>query len=317
MISTNLLYIVIGLIVLVWSADRFVQGAVVVADTFKIPPLLIGILIIGFGTSAPEIVVSILAAINNTPGIALGNAYGSNIANISLILGITALISPVIVQPEVLKKELLILIGFTFLTIGLLWDLELSRYDAYLLLGAFGLFIITSIVTAKKEQSDATPPEWSLTKAIVWTAVGLILLIISSRLLVYGAVNVATQLGVSNLVIGLTIIAIGTSLPELASSIVAARKGEHELVFGNIIGSNLFNTMVVVGLAGVIQPVVVDQTIVTRDLSFITLLTLSLLVMGYHYGRSKTGRINRWEGGLLLLSYIAYSLYLISTVTTT
>lgn len=216
--SLALAAVISGLILLVWSADRFVEGAAATARHFGMPALLIGMVIVGFGTSAPEMVVSALAATQGNPGIALGNAYGSNITNIALILGVTALISPILVQ----------------------------------------------------------------------------------------------SLGVSDLIIGLTIVAVGTSLPELASSVIAARKGEHDIALGNIIGSNLFNTLAVVGIAGVIHPMAVSPEVLSRDMLVMIALTVSLFVIGY--GFRKTGRINRLEGTLLLMAFLGYTTYLVSTV---
>lgn len=310
--------LVLGLILLVWSADKFVVGASDTAAHFGMPPLLIGMIIVGFGTSAPEIVVSVLAAFQGNPGLALGNAYGSNITNIALILGVTALISPIAVQSQILKRELPILIGVTLLTAILLSNLMLARSDAAILLGVFGLFMAWSIWSGLKERGDHLGKEMedeldshheSIGMAVVWTVVGLILLVISSRMLVWGAVEIAQSLGVSDLVIGLTVVAIGTSLPELASSVMAARRGEHDIALGNVIGSNMFNTLVVVGLAGVIHPLSLEKDLLYRDVTTMTVMTIALVVLGY--GFKGQGRINRLEGGLLLTSYFAYTTYLV------
>lgn len=310
--------LVLGLILLVWSADKFVVGASDTAAHFGMPPLLIGMIIVGFGTSAPEIVVSVLAAFQGNPGLALGNAYGSNITNIALILGVTALISPIAVQSQILKRELPILIGATLLTAILLSNLMLARSDAGILLGAFGLFMAWSIWSGLKERGDHLGKEMedeldshheSIGMAVVWTVVGLILLVISSRLLVWGAVEIAQSLGVSDLVIGLTVVAIGTSLPELASSVMAARRGEHDIALGNVIGSNMFNTLVVVGLAGVIHPLSLEKDLLYRDVTTMTVMTIALVVLGY--GFKGQGRINRVEGGLLFTSYFVYTTYLV------
>ncbi|QED26918.1 calcium/sodium antiporter [Microvenator marinus] len=310
--------LVLGLILLVWSADKFVVGASDTAAHFGMPPLLIGMIIVGFGTSAPEIVVSVLAAFQGNPGLALGNAYGSNITNIALILGVTALISPIAVQSQILKRELPILIGATLLTAILLSNLMLARSDAGILLGAFGLFMAWSIWSGLKERGDHLGKEMedeldshheSIGMAVVWTVVGLILLVISSRMLVWGAVEIAQSLGVSDLVIGLTVVAIGTSLPELASSVMAARRGEHDIALGNVIGSNMFNTLVVVGLAGVIHPLSLEKDLLYRDVTTMTVMTIALVVLGY--GFKGQGRINRVEGGLLFTSYFVYTTYLV------
>lgn len=312
--------VLIGLVVLVWSADRFVSGAASVAHYFAMSPLLIGMLIVGFGTSAPEMVVSALASWQGNPGIALGNAYGSNISNIALILGITALISPIVVHSKVLRKELPILTLVTALAAWQLWDGMLSGTDAAVLLAVFLALMFWAIYESKHKKSDPLAEDMAeelsanampIKSALLWLVVGLLLLIASSRALVWGAVEIARSAGVSDLVIGLTVVAIGTSLPELASSIVAARKNEHDIAFGNIIGSNLFNTLVVVGIAGSIRPIAVGAEIIHRDMLVMGALTISLFALGYGFG--KPGRISRIDGGLLVAAYIGYTAYLIST----
>ncbi|MBN6710521.1 calcium/sodium antiporter [Haemophilus haemoglobinophilus] len=316
------LAIISGLAILVWSADRFIDGAASLARSLGMSALLIGIIIIGFGTSAPEMIVSASSALNGNPGIALGNAYGSNISNIALILGITALVKPVIVNSQVLKKELPILTFVTLISAYLIYDAEISHLDAIILLIIFVIYMAWSIWQSRKSTQDSLAADISseldeqktmpVKLALFWMILGLILLMGSSQLLVWGAVQIATQLGVSDLIIGLTIVAVGTSLPELAASIMAARKGEVDLAVGNIIGSNLFNTLTVVGIAGAISPIQVSNEIFTRDMLVMGALTLSLFVLGYGF-RQKIGSINRFEGALLLTSYIAYTYFLIST----
>jgi len=316
-----LLSIIFGLILLVWSADRFVEGSAFTARHFGMPPLLIGMVIVGFGTSAPEMAVSALAASQGNPGIALGNAYGSNITNIALILGLTALISPIAVHSQVLRKELPILIAVTALAAWQLWDGEITRTDAWVLLAVFAGLMAWSIVEGMRKKGDALGVEieqelvahaMTLRWAVIWLVIGLLLLIVSSRLLVWGAVEIAQAFGVSDLIIGLTIVAVGTSLPELASSIIAARKGEHDIALGNILGSNLFNTLAVVGIAGMIHPLAVEPEILTRDVMMMAVLTVSLFIFGY--GFRSMGRINRVEAIVLLAAYFGYTTYLITTV---
>lgn len=316
-----LLAIVFGLMLLVWSADRFVDGASSTARHFGMPPLLIGMVVVGFGTSAPEMVVSVLAASQGNPGIALGNAYGSNITNIALILGVTALISPIAVHSQVLRKELPILMAVTGLAAWQIWDGTLTRLDAIVLVAVFAGLMGWTIRQSLRQPTDALATEVAqelsaepmpLKRALMWLGVGLVLLIISSRILVWGAVSIAQSLGVSDLIIGLTIVAVGTSLPEFASSIIAARKGEHDIAIGNIIGSNLFNTLAVVGIAGLIGPLSVGPEVFSRDIMVMAGLTVLLFVFGY--GFRGPGRINRFEGGALLAAYVAYTGYLISTV---
>ncbi|HQR81749.1 MAG: calcium/sodium antiporter [Thiotrichales bacterium 32-46-8] len=317
------LAIVVGLGLLVWSADRFVEGAASTARYFGMPPLLVGMVIVGMGTSAPEMTVSVLAASQGSPGIALGNAYGSNITNIALILGLTALISPIMVHSQVVRKELPILMGVTLLAAWQLWDGEVSRADAIVLLLVFAALMAWTIWQGMRSKRDSlgqeieaelSEHEMPIRHALMWTVIGLVVLIISSRLLVWGAVDIAQSLGVSDMIIGLTIVAVGTSLPELASSVIAARKGEHDIALGNIIGSNLFNTLAVVGLAGVIHPMAVDAEVFSRDILVMIGLTFLLFVMAYAFNKQRSGRINRIEGGLLMLCYVSYTSYLIVSV---
>lgn len=315
------LAVIAGLAVLVWSADKFIDGAATVARHFSLPPLLIGVVIVGFGTSAPEMAVSVLSAMEGNPGIALGNAYGSNIANIALILGLTALISPVVVQSGILRKELPILVGVTALSVAIVWNLSISAWEAWLLLGVFAALLAWTVRQGMQGGNDNLGVEtqaeldahpMSIGKAWVWLGLGLVLLIASSRLLVWGAVSVAQTLGVSDLVIGLTVVAVGTSLPELASCIAAARKNEHDLALGNILGSNLFNTLAVVGLASVIHPLTTEPALLYRDMVVMAGLTLALFVLGY--GRNgQPGRIGRFGGGILVLSFVAYTAFLLYT----
>ncbi len=285
--------VVAGLALLVWSADRFVEGAAAAADHAGMPPLLIGMVVVGFGTSAPELTVSVISALEGSPALALGNAFGSNIANIGLILGLTALISPIRVHSRVLKRELPILTGVTLLAIGLLWGGELSRLDAAVLLAVFAGLMAWTIRQGIKQRDDhlavdvaqeTSAKGASLGWSLFWLAAGLVLLIVSSRVLVWGAVDVARALGVGELVIGLTIVAVGTSLPELASSLAAARKGEHDLALGNVVGSNLFNTLGVVGLAGVVDPFSFAGEVVFRDGAVMLALTLVLSLFGWRFG---------------------------------
>jgi cation:H+ antiporter len=278
--------------------------------------------VVGFGTSAPELVVSALAAADGTPGLALGNAYGSNITNIGLILGVTAVMSPIAVHSTVLRKELPILVAITAMSAALVVDGEVSRTDAVILLIAFACVMGWSIWQGFRHQSDSFGKEVKveLTKSVMplrtatlWLGLGLVLLVSSSRLLVWGAVEIAHSLGISDLVIGLTVVAVGTSLPELASSVIAGRKGEHDIALGNILGSNLFNTLAVVGLAGVISPLGAGPEVFSRDFLVMGVLTLSIFVFGF--GFRGPGRINRLEGMLLMIAYGGYTAYLLVTST--
>lgn len=303
----------VGLSALAWSADRFVEGAAAVARYLGMAPLLVGMLVIGFGTSAPELVVSAFAASGGAPEIALGDALGSNVANIGLVLGVTALLTPVLVSRGILRKELPVLIGVTVLVGALMLDKELSRADAVVLVALLVALIGWSIWLARSRADDslATDVETEvvshhLTRRAAWTwlGVGIVSMVISSRILVWGAVGIAERLGWSDLVIGLTVVAIGTSAPELASSIAAVRRGENDLALGNVIGSNLFNTLGVIGLAGLISPAAVSPELITRDLPVVFGLTIALVVFAiWPLGR---GRVTRIEGGLLVAAFAVY-----------
>ncbi|TCK04263.1 calcium/sodium antiporter [Marinobacterium mangrovicola] len=319
-----ILAVIVGLALLVWSADRFVDGAAATAKHLGMPTLLIGMVIIGFGTSAPEMVVSALASLQGNPGLALGNGYGSNITNIALILGVTALLCPIAVHSQILRKELPVLAAVTLLAGYQLIDGQISRMDAIVLLLVFALAMGWSIWLGMKQRGDSLGDDFEhemqeelmpMKKALMWLFIGLLLLVASSRLLVWGAVDIASALGVSDLIIGLTVVAIGTSLPELASSIAAVRKNEHDLALGNVIGSNMFNTLAVVGIAGAIQPMAVESSVLYRDWMVMAALTFSLFILGY--GMRKAGHINRLEGGVLVLAYAGYTGYLIYTVVET
>ncbi|MGP9498653.1 calcium/sodium antiporter [Halomonas sp. AOP43-D1-4] len=317
-----LVAVAMGLVLLIWSAEKFIDGAAATSRWLGLSPLLIGMLVIGFGTSAPEMMVSVLAALQGNPGLAVGNAYGSNIANIGLVLGFVALIAPLAVHSSVIRKEMPILILVTLITGVMLWDGWVSRWEAALLLVALVIFIGVSIFRSKKQKDDALVEEVAETldsnpmsrgKAIMWTLVGLVFLVASSRMLVWGAVEIAQRFGVSDLIIGLTVVAVGTSLPELASSISALRRKEHDMVLGNVVGSNLFNSLAVVGLAGVIAPIDAGREVLVRDWSIMTCMTLLMVLFAFSW-KGRPRRINRLEGAVLFTLFIAYTGYMISVV---
>ena len=314
-----LLAIVAGFIILVWSADKFVDGAASTAKHLGMPTLLIGILIVGFGTSAPEMVVSAIAAMEGNPGLALGNAIGSNIVNVALILGVTALVSPIVVNSNIVKKEIPLLLLIVFIIGYLLLDNTLTLVEGIILLAGFFALIAWSIISAMRNKGDALESDMeeeliehpmSLKAGIIWLLIGLILLVASSRLLVWGAVGIAHEFGISDLIIGLTIVALGTSLPELAASVMAARKGEHDIAIGNVVGSNMFNILAVIGIATVIAPMNnIPLEVLQRDWIVMLVLTIALLLMSYGF-KAKNGVINRTEGTILIICYVAYNTYL-------
>ncbi|MCK5828871.1 MAG: calcium/sodium antiporter [Methylococcales bacterium] len=312
----NIVALVVGLVVLVISADKFITGTVTIARKLGISPLLIGLTIVGLGTSAPEILVSAIASWQGNTGLAVGNALGSNIANVGLILGCTALISPLAFKSELLRRELPILIVVSFICYFLAFD-GLTKVDGIIMLMMLAAFLSWLIHSARQDQKKKSlhdplaeelinemPVDVSEKKAWIYFSAGLIGLLVSSRLLVWAAVNIAEYYGVSDLVIGLTIVALGTSLPELAASISSVLKNEDELAVGNVIGSNMYNLLAVFSLPGLIAPGPVAETVLNRDFPVMLGFTGILFILGY--GLTKSGHINRLEGGGLLLGYFVY-----------
>lgn len=306
-----------GFILLVWGADRFVAGAAATARALGVAPLIVGLTIVGFGTSAPEMLVSAMAALAGNPDLGVGNAIGSNITNIALILGLTAVIAPLTVRSETLRRELPLLLVIMLVSIGLLIDLELDRIDGVILLVALAGFLAWLVQLARnsklndpiiQEFTAEIPDTMPLPRALLWLVIGLVVLLVSARMLVWGAVNIAEAFGISDLVIGLTVVAIGTSLPELAASVVAARRNEHDIAIGNVLGSNIFNLLAVMGLPGVIRPGPIPEAVLTRDFPIMLGLTLAFFFLAHGIG--KPGHFSRLAGALLLLSFVAYQLIL-------
>ncbi len=307
--------VVAGFALLVWGADRFVVGAASAARNLGISTLIIGLTVVGFGTSAPEILVSGMAAWQGNPGLSIGNALGSNIANIGLILGVTALIQPLDVHSDTLRREFPILLAVVLFAGVLMADDNLGRIDGALLLGGLCLMLYWLVSLGMRmrrgdpmssEITAEVPPPQPLPRAILWLIVGLVVLLLSSRMLVWGAVEIATSLGVSDLVIGLTIVAVGTSLPELAAAVMSAIKKEHDIAIGNVIGSNMFNLLAVLPLPGLISPGKFPEAVLMRDLPVMGVMTLALFAMAYGFGGH--GRINRLEGATLLAAFIGYQI---------
>ena len=310
----ELLAIAGGFALLTWSADRFVTGASALAYNLKVSPLIIGLTIVSLGTSAPEILVSAVASLQGNPGLAIGNALGSNIINTGLILGITALIIPLKVHSSIVRRELPVLLLVMALALVLLLDGWLGRMDGIILLTGMGIMLawITRIGLKSKvshdpigeEFAEEIPTDISMARAIFWLIVGALLLLASSRLLVWGSVSIAREMGISDLVIGLTIVALGTSLPELAASVMSAIKNEHDIAIGNIIGSNIFNLLAVLGLPGLLNPSPVDAAVLQRDYPVLVVLTVALFIMAYGFRRK--ARITRAEGAVLVIAFGAY-----------
>lgn len=299
-----------GFILLIWSADEFTDNGAKIANIFKVSPLIIGLLIFGFGTSAPEMLVSGLAAMDGNTGLSIGNAIGSNIFNIALVLGISAIIIPIEVHQDILKKEWVFLMVATLIAGLLLWDYRLDETDGLILLTLLILFLTYTFKESKnKSHHEFDDLEHDIdrsqtTKTWIMLLVGLVVLISSAKLVVWGGVEVAKAFGVSDLIIGLTVVALGTSLPELAVSITSVLKKQYEMVVGNVIGSNLFNTIAVLAIPGLIHPSDVPTEVITRDYPIMLLLTILLFVISYKI--SKKHIINRFEGVVLVSVFSLY-----------
>ncbi|WP_213609067.1 calcium/sodium antiporter [Pseudoalteromonas sp.] len=319
---TSFVILVLGFAALVWSADRFVYGAAALAKNFGVPTLIVGLTVVAMGSSAPEMMVSASAALANKTDTAVGNAVGSNITNILLVLGVTALLRPLSVSSSTLKREIPLVLLVSIATWYIFSDNYFSFFEGAALLFGFVVFIgglIFISLRAKNqndpfvsEACDEVPDNVPTKKAIFWLVVGMILLPVSSHFLVGSAVDIAKHFGLSDLVIGLTIIAIGTSLPELAASIAGVLKNEDDLALGNIVGSNIFNILAVLPLAGLINPSVIDASVASRDVIIMIGATLALIAMSLNFRGQR--RINRLEGGLLLIAFVIYQGYIFSQV---
>ena len=315
---TATIILVISFAVLVWSADKFVYGSSGLARNLGVSPMIIGLTIVAMGSSAPEIMVSANAALAGSTDTSVGNAIGSNITNILLVLGLTTLVRPILVSSTTLHRELPILLAFTLISWWILSDDYLSLNEAIFLFAGFFGFIGFLIYLAKTntgevdpllaESEEEIPTNLPTGKAVFWVVAGLIMLPLSSHFLVENAVIIAEYFGISELVIGLTIIALGTSLPELAASIAGVLKGEDDLAIGNVIGSNIFNILAVLGIGGLINPSQIDPAAASRDVYVMIAATVAIFLMAMSF--SNTRRINRVEGGLLFIGFIAYQFIL-------
>jgi cation:H+ antiporter len=304
--------IVSGLWLLTWSANRFVDGAAALSQKFGVPPFIIGMVVIGFGTSAPEMAVSALSAASGHSDLSLGNAYGSNIYNIAVILGVVALIRPIMTHTFTVLTSAVLLVSVSLISGFLVWHGGgFSRLDAFISLAAFAVLLPVSCHLERKNGANTQQDAVDVTpvkRPLIWTIIGLALLVGSSHLLVWGAVDIARALGISELMVGLTVVAAGTSLPELASAIVSARKGQNDFVMGNIIGSNFFNTLAVVGVSGLVQPFTCEGGyVLSRDLWMMVALSASIALFGCSFRRRQnSGVIGRVKGVVWILSFLAY-----------
>jgi cation:H+ antiporter len=311
--------VLVGLLLLIWGADRFVHGAAATARNLGVAPLLIGLTIVALATSAPEILVSLVAALRGESDLAVGNAIGSNIANIGLVLGVVALLRPVELKSATLRREMPALLAVSLLTVSLFLDSHLSREDGLVLMA--GLVIVMIWLTRLGIRSSATDPlqvefdaeipkHMTMRLALFWLLLGIATLLFGAELLVDGAVDIAKELGVTEVVIGITLVALATSIPELAVSAVSAFRGEYGLAIGNIVGSNIFNMLAVIGVAATIQPAALPPSVLSLHIFVMVAFTLVLFAMTYEYeGR---GQITRPEGFGLIVAYVAYQTYVVA-----
>ncbi len=313
-----LLALIIGFMLLVWSADKFLSGAASTASNLGVSKMVIGLTVVSLGTSAPEILVALAAAFEGNPLLAVGNAIGSNIANIGLVLGITAIVAPLRFSKRVRRAELPWLLGATFLALALMFDLELGPVDGLLLLG--GLCLIFYLLmfgpsSSRPELAEtlreelAELPQMRTWQGAVWLLVGLVLLVLSAELLVWAASNIALRLGVGDMLIGLTIVAVGTSLPELAATVGAAVKGHTDIAIGNVVGSNILNILAVLAVPGLITNTQIEAVALWRDCG--AMLALTLLLALFAYGINSRPVVTRFEGAVMLLAWIGYNMLLI------
>lgn len=319
---TSFVILILGFAALVWSADRFVYGAAALAKNFGVPTLIVGLTVVAMGSSAPEMMVSASAALAGKTDTAVGNAIGSNITNILLVLGITALFRPLSVSSSTLKREIPLVLIVSLATWYIFSDNYFSLAEGVALLISFVVFIGGLIIVSLRaknqtdpfvsEACDEVPNDVPTKKAVIWLVIGMVLLPVSAHFLIDSAVDIAKYFGLSDLVIGLTIIAIGTSLPELAASIAGVLKNEDDLALGNIVGSNIFNILAVLPFAGIINPSVIDPSVANRDILIMIGATVALIIMSLNFRGAQ--RINRVEGGLLLIAFLGYQGYIFSQV---
>lgn len=311
--------VIAGLVLLIWGADRFVFGAAASARNLGIAPLLIGLTVVAFATSAPEILVSVVASMQGQPGLAFCNAIGSNIVNIGLVLGLTAVVRPIPLESATLRREMPALLAVSLLTVSLFLDTRLSRPDGIVMLTGLAIvmiwFVRLGIRSAvndpiKMDYEAEIPDNVSNKVAILWLVIGLGTLLVGAEWLVDGATSVATSIGVSDVVIGITIVAFGTSVPELAVSLVSALRGEYGLAIGNIVGSNIFNLLAVIGVAATIQPSTVAPSVLSLHIFVMVAFTLVLFAMTYDYDGK--AMLSRLEGVALLAAYFAYFYYVVA-----
>ncbi len=314
----NIAELVAGLLLLIWGADRLVHGAAATARNLGVAPLLIGLTIVAFATSAPEILVSIVAASRGETDLAVGNAIGSNIANIGLVLGTVAIIKPIEMTSATLRREMPALLAVSLLTVSLFLDSYLSRVDGFVLMTGLVIVMVWLVrIGVRSSASDTLtadyeaeiPRDMSMRTAVIWLVIGLAALLFGAHFMVDASLEIARALGVTELVIGILLVALATSLPELAVSLVSALKGEYGLALGNIVGSNTFNSLAVIGVAAIIHPAALPPSVLSLHIFVLVAFTLVLFAMTYDYDGK--GHISRVEGAALLIAFLAYDGYVV------
>ena len=312
-----ILALIAGFVALIWSADRFVSGAAATATNLNVSKVLIGLTVVSLGTSAPEILVALAASLEGSPSLAIGNAIGSNIANVGLVLGVTAMVAPLPFAPGVLRLELPWLVASTLLALICLFDLWLGTFDGLVLLA--GLWLVMHRLMRKQrgaahgiretlEEEVEELPSMTTARALLWTMIGLAVLLAAAWILVWAATEIARLLGVSELVIGLTVVAVGTSLPELAATLSAAIKGHPDIAIGNVVGSNILNILAVLAVPGLVYPVGIEAHVLWRDFGMMAALTALLVLFAYAIGSRPV--ITRFEGSVMVLAWIGYMVLL-------
>ncbi|KGI60762.1 calcium/sodium antiporter [Prevotella sp. S7 MS 2] len=307
----NIVFILAGIVLVLWGADRLTDGAVALAERMNIPQIVIGLTIVAMGTSMPEFCVSLVSALKGTPDLAVGNIVGSNIFNSLLIVGVAAMVTPMTILHSTVKKDIPFALVAAVVLLMMCMDGNISRIDAGILLALLAIFMYVTLKEAKGENGttkEANQHPMNGWKAIGFLLLGLVCLIVGSNIFVDGATNVAHTLGVSDAVIGLTIVAGGTSLPELATSVVSARKGQSGIAIGNVLGSNVFNILAILGLTGIISPMII-QGITTTDLSVMVVAMIMLWLFSF-----TKYTIARWEGAILTATFVGYLSYLLYQV---
>ena len=304
----NIIYIVFGILMVLWGAGKLTDGATSIAAKMKIPPMIIGLTVVAMGTSMPEFFVSFVSALKGTSDLAVGNVVGSNIFNTMLIVGMTALVTPMVIAKSTVKKDIPFAVLASAMLLPMAIDGCISRIDAAVLFAVFIAFMLYTVRSAKKEKDSGNEEEvkeMPVWRAVAFFVLGLACLIVGSNLFVDGATAVASLLGVSEAVIGLTVVAGGTSLPELATSVVAARKGQCAIAMGNVIGSNVFNILMILGITGMIHP----MSIIGITRLDLTVMQLSIILLWIFSFTKYT--VARWEGGLLVALFLAYMTWLV------